>query len=98
MDTVVELNEEKIEKAAVLLKCIAHPVRIKILLYIAKNKEVSVNEICKHADCEQSLTSHHLLNMKSKNILVSKVVGKQRIYSVKNDKVLKMLSCIEANY
>ncbi len=97
MEKNLEFSEDQIEKASHLLKCISNPIRIKILLYVAKNKEASVNEICKHAESEQSLTSHHLLVMKNANVLVSKIVGKQRMYSLKNDNILTLLQLVHSN-
>ena len=64
------------QKLAFVLKTIAHPLRIGIVDLLSKNEEQSVNEMCKLLGSEQSLTSHHLQNMKLKGILGSRREGK----------------------
>ncbi len=93
--TEMELNDQEINSLVSFIKSAFHPTRTKILLFIAKNNEVSVNEICEAVDCEQSQTSNHLLLLKKNNILVSKIVGKKRMYTFKNEKIISFLQSIE---
>ncbi|GAA4830739.1 metalloregulator ArsR/SmtB family transcription factor [Algivirga pacifica] len=89
------LESEKIEKAAFILKTIAHPMRLRIIEILGAHEKMSVGEICSILDCEQSLTSHHLSNMRLKGILSSKREGKNIFYSLKEKDVTKILSCLE---
>ena len=60
----------KLESAAHILKTIAHPTRLAIIDLLHQHKELSVNDICeKLGGSDQSLTSHHLANMKMKGVL-----------------------------
>jgi DNA-binding transcriptional ArsR family regulator len=88
-------NNEKLEKAAFILKTVAHPTRLAILQLLDKKKELSVNEICEILACEQSLISHHLINMKLRGILKANKIGLNRYYSLKEPDVLKLIDCIE---
>ena len=89
------LNTHKLEKAAFILKTIAHPIRLGIVELLGIHEKLSVNELCEKLGTEQSLTSHHLATMKLKGILFSKREGKQIFYSLKEKDVTKIIGCIE---
>jgi DNA-binding transcriptional ArsR family regulator len=91
----IKINKEKYEKAAYILKAIAHPTRLAIIQLLEQENSLSVNEICEALDCEQSLISHHLINMKLRGILQSQKNGLNMYYSLKEHEVSKILSCIE---
>ena len=86
---------QKLENVAFVLKTIAHPMRIGIIELLTKNDKLSVNKICEMLGSEQSLTSHHLSNMKFKGILSSEREGKNIFYSLKLTEVTKVISCME---
>ncbi len=87
--------EQKLSKAAFILKAIAHPIRLLIIEKLQKNEEMSVSELCNELNCEQSLMSHHLMGLKLKGLLSSKRDGKTQLYSLKEKNIVKVLECIE---
>lgn len=89
------LSREKLEKAAFILKTVAHPTRLAIIDLLGSQEKMSVNELCRALDCEQSLLSHHLINMKLKGLLHCEQDGQNRFYSLKERDVLKLIDCIE---
>lgn len=89
------INKEKLEKAAFILKTVAHPTRLAIIDLLSYHQKLSVNDICENLDGEQSLISHHLINMKLKGILRSEKDGQQVFYSLKEKDVTKLIECIE---
>jgi DNA-binding transcriptional ArsR family regulator len=91
----IKINKEKYEKAAYILKAVAHPTRLAIIQLLEQEDGLSVNEICEALDCEQSLISHHLINMKLRGILQSNKDGLNMYYSLKEHEVTKILACIE---
>jgi DNA-binding transcriptional ArsR family regulator len=91
----IQINKEKFEKAAYILKAIAHPTRLAIIQLLEQEEHLSVNEICEILNCEQSLLSHHLINMKLRGILQSHKDGLNMYYSLKEREVTKILVCIE---
>ncbi|WP_026996900.1 ArsR/SmtB family transcription factor [Flectobacillus major] len=96
MTTVAyKINKEKLEKAAFILKTVAHPTRLAIVDLLSLQERLSVNEICEILQCEQSLLSHHLINMKLKGILRSEKDGLNVFYSLKERDVTKLIDCIE---
>ena len=75
-----QLDLDRVEKIAFVLKTIAHPMRIGIIDLLNEHDKMSVNDITAYLGLEQSLTSHHLANMKMKGILGSKRDGKNIFY------------------
>ncbi|MFY7910590.1 MAG: ArsR/SmtB family transcription factor [Emticicia sp.] len=91
----IKINKEKYEKAAYILKAVAHPTRLAIIQLLEIQDNLTVNEICETLECEQSLISHHLINMKLRGILKSHKDGLNVYYSLKQREITKLLSCIE---
>lgn len=91
----IKINKKKFEKAAYILKAVAHPTRLAIIQLLDIQENLTVNEICETLNCEQSLLSHHLINMKLRGILKSHKGGLNVYYSLKEREITKLLSCIE---
>lgn len=91
----IKINKEKYEKAAYILKAVAHPTRLAIIQLLEIQDNLTVNEICETLECEQSLISHHLINMKLRGILKSHKDGLNVYYSLKQREITQLLSCIE---
>ena len=89
------LDIKKVEKVAFILKAIGNPLRIGIIDALRVHKELTVNEISKKLEAEQSLVSHNLSNMKLKGILSSRREGKNIYYRLKLTEVLKVIECME---
>ncbi|MCK8491699.1 MULTISPECIES: ArsR/SmtB family transcription factor [Spirosoma] len=95
MATETNMEEEKrIDKAAYVLKAVAHPLRIKIIQMLNDNKELNVSTIYKNLNAEQSLISHHLINMRDKGILDIRRSGKNIYYFLVDSAVSEVISCI----
>jgi len=91
-DTTIDIK--KLEHVAFILKTIAHPLRIAVIDLLTKNDKLCVNDICERLESEQSLTSHHLSNMKLKGILDSEREGKNIYYSLKLKEVTEVINCM----
>jgi DNA-binding transcriptional ArsR family regulator len=89
-----ELNPESLEKAAGMLKAIAHPVRILIVGCLEDGKRKTVTEIHKQLGIEQSAASHHLGILKDKDVLASKREGKNTWYFLKHENLTTILNCV----
>ena len=88
------LDADKLEIAANMLKAIAHPMRIAILKHLEGGKKLTVTEIHKLLDIEQSTTSHHLGILKDKGVLCSKREGKNTYYYLKHDILSQIVDCL----
>jgi ArsR family transcriptional regulator len=91
----MKLDKEKLEKAAYILKTIAHPTRLAVIAQLQVKEELTVNELVKKTGCEQSLLSHHLINMKTKGLLKVRKEGTSAYYSLKEKNLVSVLKCID---
>jgi len=91
---VKSLKPEQLEKAANMLKAIAHPMRISIVSYLEDGREMTVTEIHEKLNIEQSTTSHHLGILKDKGVLASKREGKNTYYFLKHEQLNHIVECI----
>lgn len=94
-DNKTSLTPEQLDFAASILKAVAHPIRLSILQLLDNEDRLSVNEICSRIQSEQSLTSHHLSNMKLKGILGSKREGQRVFYYLKLPALNNLLACLD---
>ena len=86
---------EKLERIAYILKTVAHPMRLGIIHLLEQHPKLSVSSICEMLGSEQSLTSHHLQNMRLKGILSVKREGRSMMYSLKERDVSLIIECLE---
>ncbi len=91
---ITEFTAEQLEKAASMLKAIAHPMRIAILNKLENGKRLTVTQIHEALAIEQSTASHHLGILRDKNVLVAKREGKNTYYSVKHERLNTLIECI----
>ena len=94
MKKITDFDVEQLERAASMLKAIAHPMRIAILNHLEGGKKLSVTEIHELLQIEQSTTSHHLGILKDKGVLCSKREGKNTYYFLKHDKLGNIIEYI----
>lgn len=90
-----QLNLDRVERIAFVLKTIAHPMRVGIIDLLNEHEKMSVNDITSYLGLEQSLTSHHLANMKMKGILGSKREGKNIFYFLRMKEVVDLVKVLE---
>lgn len=91
-----ELNPESLERAANMLKAIAHPIRISIVGYLEDGTKRTVTQIHKQIGIEQSTASHHLGILKDRGVLASKREGKNTWYFLKHQDLKSILSCVSS--
>lgn len=95
MIEIKELDADRLETAASMLKAMAHPMRIAILKHLEGGKKLTVTEIHERLGIEQSTTSHHLGILKDKGVLCSKREGKNTFYFMKHDTLSQIVSCLQ---
>lgn len=89
------LKKEQLEKTAFILKTIAHPTRLGVICLLDKKGRLTVNELCELTDCEQSLLSHHLSNMKIKGLLTAEREGQNIYYSLREKQLMRIMEVID---
>jgi DNA-binding transcriptional ArsR family regulator len=89
-----DLTVEQLEKAANMLRAIAHPMRIAILNFLEDGSRKTVTEIHEKLGIEQSTASHHLGILRDKGVLVSLRDGKNSYYAIRHNKLSTLIDCI----
>lgn len=90
----VRLDKKKLEKAAYVLKCLAHPVRISIIDLLEQRDRLTVTQLQQVLKIEQSLLSHHLINMRDKGIVNTHREGKNIYYSLTDTTLTDIINLI----
>lgn len=91
--TVPLLDTAILERAADVLRTVAHPVRLQIIDLLERG-EMTVSELCRRLGTPQPYTSLQLNLMKSKGILSSRREGNLVHYFIINPSVVKMIHCV----
>ena len=91
---IKDLDPDMLERAASMLKAIAHPMRIAILTHLEDGKKLTVTEIHSILKIEQSTASHHLGILKDKGVLSSLREGKNTYYFLKHDSLKNIVECV----
>jgi DNA-binding transcriptional ArsR family regulator len=95
MVEIKQLDENRLETAANMLKAIAHPMRIAILKHLEGGKRLTVTQIHELLGIEQSTTSHHLGILRDKGVLCSRREGKNTFYFLKYEVLSQIVDCLE---
>lgn len=82
------------EEAAYTLKAISNGTRLCIISILSDQDELNVSRLAEQLNCEQSLLSHHLTDMRAKGILNCRRDGKNCYYSLKNKQIAQIIDCI----
>lgn len=82
------------EEAAYTLKAISNGTRLCVISLLSEQDELNVSQLGQKLQCEQSLLSHHLTDMRSKGILNCRREGKNCFYSLKNKQIVQIINCI----
>jgi DNA-binding transcriptional ArsR family regulator len=93
---ISELTVDQLDKAANMLRAIAHPTRIAILNFLEDGRKKTVTEIHEKLNIEQSTTSHHLGILKDKGVLMATREGKNTLYYLKHNKLSTLIECINS--
>lgn len=90
----IKMYKSKFVESAYILKALANETRLCVIMQLSKGKEMTVSELREGADCEQSLLSHHLTDMRAKGILNCRRDGRNNYYSLKDKRISNILKCI----
>jgi len=83
-------RDEDIERAALSMKAMAHPLRLKILCTLGSN-EVSVQDIVELVGTSQSNISQHLAILRDKAILSSRKDANRVYYKIDDKRTLRLI-------
>ena len=85
---------ELIEGVARQLSVIGHPLRLQILYLLIHEGEHHVKDLHERLSIEQSLLSHHMVNMRDKNLLQSRKEGQRIYYRIRDEAMPLIQGCL----
>lgn len=83
-------RDEDIQQAALAVKAIAHPLRLKILCVLG-DQEVSVQDIVAQVGTSQSNISQHLSILRDKGVLATRKDANRVFYRIGDLRTLKLV-------
>lgn len=94
MTTSTRLDSEAVETAARMLKCLGHPLRLRVLDLLERKGELTVGDIQEALGLEQAVCSQHLSLMRDKGILSRRKEGVNVFYGLGDPRALTVLDCV----
>lgn len=86
-----------IEKGARLFRALGNLKRLEILFFLL-GKELNVGELEKMVGISQSALSQHLAVLRAENVVKTRREAQTIYYSIRNDKVVKLLHFMDKLY
>jgi ArsR family transcriptional regulator len=93
----IELPNQLVETTARMLKCLGHPIRLRILDLLETKGECTVTEVHEGLDLEQAVCSQHLNLMRDKGILARRKEGVHVYYRLGDPRATKVLGCLRSS-
>jgi len=86
---------KKLEHMAIVLKAVAHPLRIATIDLLIQKDEMSVSEIHTTLDILQPEASRQLAILKNAGLIESRKDANTRFYTLTDSSISDLLMCIE---
>lgn len=87
----METSFHRYEETAALLKSIAHPVRICIIMNLSRKKQCNVTTMQCGLDMPQSTVSTHLSVLRDIGVVETVRKGTEIYYQLKNEQIVQLL-------
>jgi DNA-binding transcriptional ArsR family regulator len=89
------ISSEVLSRAAAVIRCLGHPLRLRLLEALATG-EKTVTELQEYAGASQPTVSQHLMVLKANGVVDLRRAGPFARYSIVETKVKAILECIRA--
>jgi DNA-binding transcriptional ArsR family regulator len=90
-----QVDSAKLQVSSDILRALAHPLRMKILEFIDKNKTINVNKIYNTLKLEQSITSQHLKILRASGLVHTHREGKFIHYTIDYPKLVIAMKAVD---
>ena len=91
------LKVEALERAAHILRMLAHPQRLRIIEILERDQEVPVHALTAETGFPQAVVSQHLNQMRRMGLLAGRRQGREMRYSIGDPRALSVLGCVCSN-
>jgi len=93
-----QVDNSELYKVLRIMRGITHPLRLRILSFIDRNKSATVNKIHSSLEIEQSIASQQLNILRSAGLVNTRREGKYIYYSVNYPVIQHIVAQIEKNH
>ena len=90
-----QISNERLQVSSDVLRALAHPLRMKILEFIDKNKTINVNKIYNTLKLEQSITSQHLKILRASGLVHTHREGKFIHYTIDYPRLANAMRAVD---
>jgi len=93
MENTIHIKAGEMRRAAEVLKCLGHPMRIEIVSLLGKG-EMNVRDLEKRLGIQQSIVSQQLGILKARKIVEPRREKNSVYYSLADKNILSLLTCM----
>lgn len=93
MHSIETMEPEVLDRAANIIKCLGHPLRIRILSAL-EDGEKTVSELQDRSEASQATVSQQLATMRGRGIVECRRDGANVFYWITEPSVSQILDCI----
>ena len=90
-NTFPELPHQLEKDLVQVFKLLSDETRLRILLYLAREKELHVTALCDRLSQSQPAVSHHLALLRVAGLIEARRDGKHNYYSVRQDQFHRLM-------
>ncbi len=90
----MDMNYRELEEISEILKALAHPVRLCIAKGLLENGQCNVSHMQSCLEMPQSTVSQHIQKLKSAGIIDGDRNGLEINYSIKDERIKKIIASI----
>ena len=87
-------NNQTFDQAAEVLKTLAHPLRIRIILLLTKKRSMNVSTLQRRLKVDQTLLSYQLTRMRDRGLLDTVRQGKEIYYSLPDSALSEIMKLV----
>jgi len=79
------ISDQAVRDLSQVFKLLSDETRLRILLYLAQNRELHVTDLCNRLGQSQPAVSHHLALLRVSGLIEARREGKHNFYSVRSE-------------
>lgn len=86
-----EVNDHNVAELVKILKLLADPTRLQVLLLLTEQGETNVRAICDSLGQNQPAVSHHLALLRAARLIEARRDGKHNFYRIQHHRIRELL-------
>jgi len=88
------MSDRTIQELVNAFRLLSDETRLRILLYLAQNRELNVTDLCNRLGQTQPAVSHHLALLRVSGLIEARRSGKNNFYSVRTEQLNDLLAML----